>query len=75
MIKSLGVAIDKVLRLTVEQQAYAAHVLEQIALDDGQPFEVPSDHHGAILEGLSQAQRGEFASAASVERLLRTPWT
>ena len=74
MIKTLEQAIDKVRRLPVEQQAYAAHVLEQIALDDGQPFLVPEDHRAAILEGLEQAQRGEFASDDAVDRLLRKPW-
>ena len=74
MIKTLEQAIEKVQRLPPEQQAYAAYVLEQIALDDGKPFQVPTDHRAAILEGLEQARRGEFASDDALNRLLRTPW-
>lgn len=74
MIKTLEQAIEKVQRLPDEQQAYAAHVLEQIALDDGKAFEIPADHRAEILEGLSQAQRGEIASDDALDRLLRKPW-
>ena len=74
MIKVLEAAIDKLTHLPAEQQAYAAHLLEQIIGDSGPPFVVPSDHRAAILEGLAQAKRGEFASDEAVDALLRRPW-
>lgn len=73
-MKTLETAIEKVKLLPEARQAYAAHVLEQIAVDDGPPFKVPASHRAAILEGLAQVERGEFASDADVEALLRHPW-
>ena len=74
MMKALETAIEKVKHLPDEQQAYAARVLEQIADDSGMPFVVPTDHRAAILEGLAQAKRGEFASTDAVDALLRQSW-
>ena len=74
MIKILEAAIEKLTHLPAEQQAYAAHVLEQIADNSGPPFVVLSDHRAAILEGLAQVKRGELASDDAVDALLRQPW-
>ena len=74
MIKALETAIAQIKDLSPERQAYAALVLKQIAHDDGTPFEVTEEHRAAILEGLAQAERGEFASEEDVERALRRPW-
>jgi antitoxin component of RelBE/YafQ-DinJ toxin-antitoxin module len=74
MIKLLEKAIEQIKVLPPERQAYAALVLQQIAADDGMPFDIPAEHRAAVLEGLSQAERGEFASDADVERALRRPW-
>ncbi len=74
MIKALETAIAQIQNLPPERQAYAALVLKQIAADDGSPFEVPAEHRVAVLEGLAQAERGEFASDADVERALNRPW-
>ena len=74
MIKVLEKAIEQIKDLPPERQAYAALVLNQIAADDGTPFEVPAEHRTAVLEGLAQAERGEFACEADVERALRRPW-
>ena len=74
MVKALEAAIERVKRLPAEQQAYAVHVLEQLALDCDTPFDVPLDHRSAILEGLEQAHRGEFASDEDIAGLLRKPW-
>ena len=62
MIKVLKEAIEKVKRLPEDRQAYAAEVLEQIAAQQGGVFEVPDEHIAAVMEGLEQAERGEFAS-------------
>jgi predicted transcriptional regulator len=74
MIKALEKAIAQFNNLPPERQAYAALVLQHIADDDRTPFEVPVEHRAAVLEGLAQAERGEFASEEDVERALRRPW-
>jgi predicted transcriptional regulator len=74
MIKALEKAIEQINSLPPERQAYAALVLQQIAADDGAPFEVPAEHRAAVLEGLAQAERGEFANEEDVERALHRPW-
>jgi predicted transcriptional regulator len=60
MMKVLEDAIDKVRKLPEERQAYAAEVLEQIAAAGSDPLIVPAEHRAAVLEGLAQADRGEF---------------
>ena len=62
MMKVLEDAIEKVRKLPEERQAYVAEVLEQIAVAGSDPFTVPEEHRAAVLEGLEQAERGEFAS-------------
>jgi hypothetical protein len=74
MIKVLKEAIEKVKRLPEDRQAYAAEVLEQIAAQEGGVFEIPDEHIAAVMEGLGQAERGEFASDEEIEALLRKPW-
>ena len=74
MIKALETAIAQIKDLPPDRQAYAALVLKQIAANDSAPFEVPVEHHAAVLEGLAQAERGDFASDADIERALRRPW-
>lgn len=74
MINLLERAIEKIKNQPPERQAYAAFVLQQIANDDGTPFEVPPEHRAAVLEGLAQVQRGELASDEEVRRALLRPW-
>ena len=62
MTKVLGDAIEKVRRLPEDRQAYIAEVLEQIAAAGDDLFVVPEEHRAAVLEGLAQAERGEFAT-------------
>jgi predicted transcriptional regulator len=62
MMKVLEVAIEKIKKLPEDRQAYVAEVLEQIAAAGGDVFAVPDDHRAAVLEGLGQAERGEFVS-------------
>lgn len=62
MTKVLEDAIEKVRKLPEDRQAYAAELLEQIAAAGSDPFVVPEAHRAAVLEGLRQAQRGEFVS-------------
>jgi len=74
MIKVLETAIAKMKTLPEDRQAYAAHLLEQIAKDDSAPFQIPEDHRAGVLEGLAQARRGEFASDEAVDAALHHPW-
>ena len=62
MIKPLEQAIKKVRNLPEDRQADAAEVLEQIAAAGGDVFQVPDEDRAAVLEGLEQLMRGEFAS-------------
>lgn len=62
MTKLLEDAIEKVRMLPEDRQAYVAEVLEQIAAAGSDPFVVPDEHRAAVLEGLGQADRGEFAT-------------
>ncbi len=74
MIKALEIAIEKLKCLPEDKQAYAAGVIEEIAAADDEVFRIPDDHLPAVLEGLAEAERGEFASDEEVERALRRPW-
>ena len=62
MTEVLEDAIEKVRRLPEDRQAYVAEVLEQIAAAGSDPFIVPEEHRAAVLEGLREAEQGEFAS-------------
>ena len=62
MTKVLEDAIEKVRKLPEDRQAYVAEVLEQIAAAGSDPFIVPEAHRAAVLEGLREAEHGEFAS-------------
>ena len=62
MTKVLEDAIEKVRKLPEDRQTYAAELLEQIVAAGGDSSIVPEAHRAAVLEGLGQAQRGEFVS-------------
>lgn len=62
MTKVLEDAIEKLRKLPDDRQAYVAEVLEQIAAAGSDLFLVPEAHRAAVLEGLGQAERGEFES-------------
>jgi predicted transcriptional regulator len=62
MTKVLEDAIEKIRKLPEDRQAYIAEVLEQIASAGSGLFVVPDEHRAAVLEGLQQAERGEFVS-------------
>ena len=62
MTKVLEDAIEKVRQLPEDRQAYVAEVLEQIVAAGSDPFAVPENHRAAVLEGLQEAEQGEFVS-------------
>ena len=71
MTKVLEDAIEKVRQLPADRQAYVAEVLEHIAAAGSEVFPVPDGHRAAVLEGLEQAERGEFASDDEMAALWR----
>jgi predicted transcriptional regulator len=62
MIRALEDAIAKLSKLPEDRQAYVAEVLEQIAGTGGDLFVIPDEHLAGVLEGLAEAERGEFVS-------------
>jgi predicted transcriptional regulator len=62
-------AIEKVRKLPADRQAYVAEILEQIVAAGDDVFVVPEEHRAAVLEGLEQARRGEFASDEEMSAL------
>ena len=74
MIKVLEDALGKVLRLPEAKQEIAAELLEQLAADDGAPYLLSAEERQIVREALARAERGEFASDADVEAVLRRPW-
>ena len=62
MTKVLEDAIEKVRRLPEGRHAHVAEILEQIAAFGSEPFIVPESHRAAVLQGLAEADRGEYVS-------------
>ena len=71
MTKLLERALEAVRRLPADSQDEIARAMIQLAGGDGEPEEVDAAHLPAVLEGLAQAQRREFASDAEVEAAFR----
>jgi hypothetical protein len=71
MTKLLEKALEAVRRLSPEEQDDVARALLQLVGEAGEPEGVPPEHLAAVLEGLAQAKRGEFASDAEVEAAFR----
>jgi predicted transcriptional regulator len=69
MMKALEDAIEKVKKLPSDRQAIAAELLEQVAASGGDVFVVPDEHRATLLEGLEEAERGEFVSDAEMAAL------
>lgn len=74
MIKRLEDALGKVLRLSEEKQVVAAEMLEQLAQSEAAPYALSPDERTVVREALARAERGEFASEAEVDAVLRRPW-
>jgi predicted transcriptional regulator len=66
MIKVLETAVEKVKRMTPEQQKRAASILEDFAENPDDLQELSPDEEAFLAEGLAQLERGEYASEAEV---------
>ena len=71
MTELLEKALEAERRLTPEVQDEIARAMLQLAEDDGQPEPIDPADLSAVLEGLAQAERREFASQAEVEAAFR----
>jgi hypothetical protein len=70
MTKLLDQALEAVRRLSAEAQDEIARAMLHFA-SRGEPEPVDPAHLPAILEGLAQAKRREFATEAEVEATFR----
>jgi hypothetical protein len=71
MTKLLERALKAVTRLSPEMQDEIARAMLRLAERDGEPEEIAAAHLPAVLEGLAQAERREFASEAEIEAAFR----
>lgn len=71
MTKLLEQALEAVRRLPAESQDEIATAMLRLAEGDGEPEPVDPAHLPAVLEGLAQAGRREFAADAEVEAAFR----
>jgi hypothetical protein len=63
-------ALEALQRLPPERQDYIARAILALA-DDGEPEEIDPRDLSAVLDGVAQIARGEFASDDEVEGLFR----
>jgi len=71
MTKLLEKAVEAVRRLPPDAQDDIARAMLQLAGSESEPEPVEPEHLAAVLEGLAQAKRREFASDAEVEAAFR----
>lgn len=62
MTKLLETAVEAVRGLPADMQDEIARMMLHLAERDGEPEEIPEERLAAVLEGLAQADRGEFAT-------------
>jgi len=71
MTKLLQRALEAVSKLPADSQDEIARAMLSLAGNDGEPEAVNPDDLSAVMEGLAQARRGEFATDEEVEAALR----
>jgi hypothetical protein len=71
MTKLLEKAVEAVRRLPAGTQDEIARAMLTLAGDEGPPEEIDPAHLAAVLEGLAQAKRRQFASDEEVEAVFR----
>jgi predicted transcriptional regulator len=71
MTKLLEKAVEAVRRLPTGSQDEIARAMLQLAAQEDEPEAIDPAHLPAVLNGLAQAGRGEFASDAEVEAAFR----
>ena len=71
MTKLLEKAVEAVRQLPPDTQDEIARTMLELVGHEGEPQPIDDAHLAAVLEGLAQAKRGEFASDAEVEAAFR----
>jgi hypothetical protein len=71
MTKLLEKALEAVRRLPPHTQDEIARAMLTMASNEGPPEEIDPAHLPAVLEGLAQAKRHEFATDEEVEAAFR----
>ena len=71
MTKLLEQALEAVRRLPSDSQDEIARAMLTLASNEGEPEPIDPAHLPAVLEGLAQAKRRQFASDDEVEAAFR----
>jgi predicted transcriptional regulator len=71
MTRLLEEALDAVRQLPPENQDEIARLLLRLAKGQEEPEPIDPDHLSAVLEGLRQIRRGEFATDEEVREAFR----
>ena len=71
MTKLLEKALEAVRQLPPDSQDEIARAMLILTGNEGEPEEIEPAHLHAVLEGLSQAKRRQFATDAEVEAAFR----
>ena len=71
MTKLLEKALEAVRRLPPDSQDQIALAMLNLSANGGEPEKIDPAHLPAVLEGLAQARRREFATDAEIEAAFR----
>jgi hypothetical protein len=71
MTKLLDAAVEAARKLPAESQDEIARVVLHLAASEEEPEPIAATHLPAVLEGLAQARRREFATDEEVEAAFR----
>jgi hypothetical protein len=71
MTKLLEKALEVVRRLPSDGQDEIARAILALTGNEGEPEEIDPAHLPAVLEGLAQAERREFATETEIEAAFR----
>lgn len=71
MTKLLQKALEAVRQLPPDSQDHIARAMLALAGNEGEPEEIDAAHLPAVLEGLAQARRRQFATDAEIEAAFR----
>lgn len=70
MTELLDRAVETVRKLSAESQDEIARAMLQLANNE-EPEQIPPEHLSAVLEGLAQAKKRQYASVEEVEAVFR----
>ena len=71
-VDAIGIVRSVQAKLSPARQDELAGYICHLAAEDGEPEEIDPAHLPAVLEGLAQIERGEFATDAEVEAAFRS---